>query len=204
VNEMPETTRSTVCPAIAPVELSALREDGKVAVLDVRSAIEFDCERIEGAVNIPLPELEARLAEVPESKNLVIVCRSGKRAERAAFALLERGYRPKVLAGGLVAWEKAGMPVREGKKRLSIERQIQLVVGISVLTGVALGVFVSPWFLVIPAFFGAGLTFAGATGFCGLGVLLTIAPWNKLTSQAAGSGSACSSQDAKPRSGCCG
>jgi hypothetical protein len=48
-----------------------------------------------------------------------------------------------------------------------------------VLTGTALGAFVDPWFLVLPAFFGAGLTFAGATGTCGLGLLLLRMPWNR-------------------------
>ncbi len=48
-----------------------------------------------------------------------------------------------------------------------------------VLTGVALGAFASTWFLVIAAFFGAGLTFAGATGTCWLALLLMKAPWNR-------------------------
>jgi hypothetical protein len=48
-----------------------------------------------------------------------------------------------------------------------------------VLTGVVLGTLVSPWFLAIAAFFGAGLTFAGATGTCGLALVLMKMPWNR-------------------------
>jgi hypothetical protein len=57
---------------------------------------------------------------------------------------------------------------------------VQLIAGTMVLAGVALGALVSPWFLVLAAFFGAGLTFAGATGTCGLALLLMKMPWNRL------------------------
>ena len=48
-----------------------------------------------------------------------------------------------------------------------------------VLTGVAFGAFVNPWFLAMAAFFGAGLTFAGATGTCGLALVFFRMPWNQ-------------------------
>jgi hypothetical protein len=69
--------------------------------------------------------------------------------------------------------------VREGRKRLAVDRQVQLIAGIMVLMGVTLGTLVNPWFLTIAAFFGAGLTFAGATGTCGLALLLLKMPWNR-------------------------
>jgi hypothetical protein len=71
--------------------------------------------------------------------------------------------------------------VRQGRKRLPVDRQVQLIAGTMVLTGVALGTLVNPWFLVISAFFGAGLTFAGATGTCGLALMLMKMPWNRPT-----------------------
>lgn len=175
---MSELSNSTVCKQIAPAELAASL--GEMVLLDVRSSIEFETEHIAGSVNVPLNELEARCEEVPRKGQLVVICRSGKRAERGAYTLLGKGFRPEVLEGGLVAWRQAGLPVKEGKKMLAIERQIQLIVGIGVLTGVLLGVFVNPWFLIIPGFFGAGLTFAGLSGTCALGLLLMKAPWNQL------------------------
>jgi hypothetical protein len=48
-----------------------------------------------------------------------------------------------------------------------------------VLTGVVLGLFVSPGFFGLSAFVGAGLTFAGATGWCGMAKLLAVMPWNR-------------------------
>jgi hypothetical protein len=56
-----------------------------------------------------------------------------------------------------------------------------IVAGSVVLLGTLLGVTLSPWLLLIPAFVGAGLTFAGATGFCGMALLLQRAPWNRVT-----------------------
>lgn len=57
--------------------------------------------------------------------------------------------------------------------------QVQMAAGLLVLLGVGLGLTVSPLFLGIAAFVGLGLTFAGATGFCGMARLLALAPWNR-------------------------
>ncbi len=181
---MPESTNSAVCDTIEPAELAA--NAGEVVLLDVRSPIEFETEHIANSINVPLDELTARCEEVPRKGKLVVVCRSGKRAERGAYTLLGQGFHPTVLEGGLVGWRRAGLPTKEGKKMLPIERQIQLIVGIGVLTGVILSVTVSPWFLIVPGFFGAGLTFAGLSGTCALGILLGKAPWNQLSSNSSG------------------
>lgn len=173
---MPES--STAFNPVSAAELSA--STGAGFLLDVRSPIEFAVEHINGAVNIPLPELEGRAGEVPRDRRLFVICRSGKRAARAAYLLAGQGYEPSVLTGGVLAWRAAGLPLIEGKKRLPIERQIQLIVGTGSLCGVVLGLTVSPWFFILPGFFSAGLTFAGLTGTCGLGILLEKAPWNQL------------------------
>jgi hypothetical protein len=90
------------------------------------------------------------------------------------------------------AWRQARLPVREGRKRLAVDRQVQLIVGSMMLVSVALGLLVSPWFLAIGAFFGAGLTFAGATGTCGLAFLLARMPWNRpLAPPVEGPGAVC-------------
>jgi glyoxylase-like metal-dependent hydrolase (beta-lactamase superfamily II) len=170
----------TDAPTITPTELQSLRQgDPAPFLLDVRSVLEFEGERIEGARLIPLDELSLRLDEVPDRSDVVVVCRTGVRALAAAETLARAGRRPRVLEGGMVAWRRARLPVREGEKRLPVDRQVQLIVGTMVLTGVTLGVLVSSWFLVIPAFFGAGLTFAGATGTCGLALVLLRMPWNR-------------------------
>lgn len=161
------------------LDLQMLRTQGRgPLLLDVRSPIEFESERIEGAVNVPLDALEDRLDELPERADLVVVCRTGIRATIAAETLARAGRRARVLDGGVHAWRRARLPLREGRKRLPVDRQVQLIAGLMVLTGVGLGLIVSPWFLTVAAFFGAGLTFAGATGTCGLALVLMKMPWN--------------------------
>ncbi len=165
---------------LGPRDLHALsRQRGDVMVLDVRSPLEFEGEHIEGAVNIPLETLDARIDAIPDGADVAVVCRTGVRATIAAEALGRAGRRPRVLEGGMLGWRRAGLPVREGRKRLPVDRQVQLIAGSLSLTGALLGAFVNPWFLVIPGFFGAGLTFAGATGTCGLARLLLEMPWNR-------------------------
>jgi glyoxylase-like metal-dependent hydrolase (beta-lactamase superfamily II) len=178
---------------LGPRDLHALREEGRdVLVVDVRSALEFEGERIEGALNIPLEVLDARLEEVPDVADVVVVCRTGVRATIAAESLARAGRRPRVLEGGILGWRRARLPLREGRKRLPVDRQVQLIAGSMVFAGVALGTLVNPWFLVIPAFFGAGLTFAGATGTCGLALVLLKMPWNRpLGLPADGAGATC-------------
>ncbi|MBZ0186167.1 MAG: rhodanese-like domain-containing protein [Candidatus Obscuribacterales bacterium] len=191
---MSQQQNSTVCPRVEAADLASLT--GELVLLDVSSPIEFETEHIEGSVNIPLDALDTRFDELQRKGQLIVICRTGKRAERGAFALMGRGFQPHVLEGGMVGWRKGGLPVKEGKKRLPIERQIHLIVGVGVLTGVLLGVFVNPWFLILPGFFGAGLTFAGLSGACALGMLLGKAPWNRLESPGAqenGSKSSCCS-----------
>lgn len=180
-------------PTIGPRDLQTLRDQASTPfVLDVRSALEFESERIEGARLIPLDELEGRLDEVPDGAEVIVVCRTGVRATIAAEVLARAGHRPRVLEGGMMAWRRARLPVREGRKRLPVDRQVQLIAGVMVLAGVTLGTLVNPWFLAIAAFFGAGLTFAGATGTCGLALLLLKMPWNRpLLALSDGSAAAC-------------
>ena len=62
---------------------------------------------------------------------------------------------------------------------LPLMRQVQLVIGVLALTGSVLAIAINPWFALIPAFLGAGLTMAGTTGWCGLAHLLAAMPWNR-------------------------
>jgi len=85
-----------------------------------------------------------------------------------------------MLAGGVDGWAAAGLPLVENRKApLELMRQVQIVAGSLVLAGVILGFLVHPGFFGLSAFVGAGLTFAGATGFCGMARLLALAPWNR-------------------------
>jgi DUF2892 family protein len=63
--------------------------------------------------------------------------------------------------------------------RLTIFRQVQIVVGFLVLLSVLAGFFISPAGFVVAGLFGAALAFAGISGWCGMAKLLNLMPWNQ-------------------------
>lgn len=87
---------------------------GELTILDVRSAEEFEGPdgRIASSLLIPLPELEARSAEIPTGKAVVVVCHSGSRSALATQQLLKAGREQIAnLRGGLSRWCNAGYPL---------------------------------------------------------------------------------------------
>jgi adenylyltransferase/sulfurtransferase len=89
----------------------------EVFVLDVRRPEELQQEGlIEGSVNIPIDDLEARLAEVPKDKPLAVYCHMGGRASRAAAVLRENGYTEPIEYGGISAWKEKGYEVAYPEK----------------------------------------------------------------------------------------
>jgi len=76
-----------------------------ILLIDVREPHEFETGHVEGARNIPLADLERRLAELPAGRTLVFVCRSGRRSLMACTLALSQGIAaPAHLEGGLLAW----------------------------------------------------------------------------------------------------
>lgn len=76
---------------------------GGATLLDVRTPGEFESRHLEGAVNIPVDEVEARVAELPRDKTIVVYCQSGARAATATSVLRAKGYDARSL-GGIGAW----------------------------------------------------------------------------------------------------
>lgn len=154
---------------------------GECQVIDVREFSEFNSERIADAQLMPLSNFEKHADEIDHTKPVYLMCRSGTRAKQAAEKLMKKGFTDiHVVEGGMMAWAGANLPVIKGESKVwSLERQVRFTAGLLVLLGVVLTVFVHPYFLVIPAFIGAGLAFAGATDWCGMAMLLARMPWNK-------------------------
>ncbi len=92
-----------------PKTVHADRQD--VQVLDVREDDEWAAGHIEGAVHIPLAELEGRVDELDRSRPVVTVCRSGGRAAQAAEALSGAGLRAAVMDGGVTKWAEDQLPL---------------------------------------------------------------------------------------------
>jgi rhodanese-related sulfurtransferase len=103
-----------------------------------------------------------------------------RRAQLAAAAPACETYN---LDGGIDAGKKAGLPVTLDRTQpIEIMRQIQIAASSLVLIGVMLGFLVTPAFYALSGFVGAGLLFAGSTGFCGMARLLAVMPWNQRAS----------------------
>lgn len=163
---------------ISPADAARLVRNGAVLV-DIREADEYRRERIDGAVNCPVSALDAIAIE---GDVIVFHCKSGGRtqahADRLAAKAGERTWL--LLDGGLEKWKQSGLPVRkDASQPIELQRQVMIVAGALVLTGVLLAAFVASPFILLSGFVGAGLVFAGVTGFCGMAKLLMFAPWNR-------------------------
>jgi rhodanese-related sulfurtransferase len=182
---------------IAAAELYKLTKRGEaVQLIDVRSASEFASGHVPGAINIPMEQVESRLADVAKNGQVILICQAGKRAATTAGWICDR-RDVTVLEGGTDAWKNAALPVVScAPCRWSLERQVRFGAGLIALTGSLLALFVSRNWLILPLFVGGGLTMAGLTGFCPMGIALAKMPWNqasKYTSQGnSHAGSCCS------------
>jgi NADPH-dependent 2,4-dienoyl-CoA reductase/sulfur reductase-like enzyme/rhodanese-related sulfurtransferase len=77
-------------------------------LLDVRNPPELAVERVPGAVNIPLPELRARLGELPRDREILVICRSAQRAYYATRILLQNGLKARNISGGMLSRSMLG------------------------------------------------------------------------------------------------
>lgn len=88
----------------------------KLYLLDVRTDEEYRSDgRISGAKLLPLQMLSMRVAELPKDTPIVCICRSGSRSGIAADQLARQGFTGVLnLSGGMMAWARAGLPMKKG------------------------------------------------------------------------------------------
>jgi rhodanese-related sulfurtransferase len=172
----------TSLESITPAAAKKLFDQGQAALIDIREPMEHARERIPGTRLVPLSKLDASMvAAAAGDKPIIFHCLSGNRtATNAACLAGAASGKAYVMAGGLHAWKAAGLPLTVNKKApIDLMRQVQIATGSLVVLGVALAASVSPWFMLLAGFVGAGLVFAGTTGFCGMARLLARMPWNR-------------------------
>ena len=163
---------------ITPQEFLSRRAAGPLTLLDVRTGAEYREVHAEGATSMPLDQFEP--CSLPKDAPIYLICKTGDRARKAAEKARGAGREDAIVVeGGTTAWVESGLPVVRGPKTIPLERQVRIVAGLLILTGVTLGWFVHPYLFGISACVGAGLTFAGITGWCGMGMLLARCPWNR-------------------------
>lgn len=95
--------------ALPGVAAAAVPEDGYL--LDVREHDEWRAGHAPDAVHIPLSELDKRAREVPNDRDIYVICRSGARSAQAVAAFNRAGWTTANVEGGMHAWEAAGRPM---------------------------------------------------------------------------------------------
>ncbi len=97
------------------VQASArLGQSPRPYMLDVRQPDEYRQGHISGAELIPLGELTQKMRRIPKDREIICVCHSGNRSSVAARQLAAAGYKVSNMRGGMIGWERAGLPVKKG------------------------------------------------------------------------------------------
>ncbi|HEY9629335.1 MAG TPA: rhodanese-like domain-containing protein [Coleofasciculaceae cyanobacterium] len=174
----------TNTPQLQEIDAPTLKqwlEHNSVTLVDVREPAEYSTERIPGAKLHPLSQFNPDRVQPPSGQKLVFYCQSGNRSAKAAQQCLAAGFTSAThLRGGIPSWKNAGYRVEKSENApISLFRQVQIVAGFLVFLGTVLGVLVSPNFLILSGFVGAGLVFAGITNTCAMGLLLAKLPYNQ-------------------------
>ncbi len=172
---------ATDAPRLSPQQLAEQMASHQVQVIDVREPMEYAGGHIAGSLNVPLSRLAQ--ADLPQGP-LVLVCQSGNRSRQGCNQLLQSGHTDPLaeLAGGIPAWQQAGLPLRRLQNApMPLMRQVQIAAGSLVLLGLILSKTVAPAWIALTWFVGAGLVFAGVSGFCGMARLLAAMPWNRVS-----------------------
>lgn len=172
--------------ALTPIDaqlLSRKLKSRELTLIDIRESDEFAREHIDGAVSLPLSRIEAGHIALRGTTPVAFTCRTGMRTNSNCDRLAAHVGEPAfVLEGGLEGWKKAGLATRADRKApIEIMRQVQITAGSIVVLGAILSAAVHPAFIWLSAFIGAGLVFAGASGWCGMATLLGLLPWNRKT-----------------------
>ncbi|MEN9722335.1 MAG: hypothetical protein RJB38_321 [Pseudomonadota bacterium] len=163
-----------------------------MVVIDVREQDEFRKEKVPSSIHLPLSQLELvapGILKPLQQCSLLILCRSGGRATLAFDKLKSLGLidpsRAQVFSGGILEWKRQGRPTEgSGSGTLPLMRQVQVVAGGLAFIGSALSIWGNPQWAYLSLFVGAGLMVAGATGFCGMALLLQKMPWNRVQAPA--------------------
>ncbi len=175
------STQPNQLPTVDAHTLKQKIDQQTITLIDVREPGEYAEAHIAGAASMPLSQLDPNQIVPKGNTQLVLYCQSGRRSASAAQKLLAAGLAPVTqLEGGMATWQQAGYPtVGQQDAPISLMRQVQIVAGALVFTGTLLGAFVSPWFLLLSGFVGAGLMFAGLSNTCMMGMLLAQLPYNQ-------------------------
>jgi rhodanese-related sulfurtransferase len=86
--------------------LKRVAQGDSLTLLDVREDWEMSVASVPGVVHIPMAQVQARMNELDRNKEIVVLCRSGRRSYEVAKLLQQSGYQVNNLAGGILAWSR--------------------------------------------------------------------------------------------------
>ncbi|GAC1372937.1 MAG: rhodanese-like domain-containing protein [Ktedonobacteraceae bacterium] len=162
-----------------------LRDGNTVKIIDVRTPAEYQAMHIPGSYNVPLDQLPEHKTELASAIQVpvILVCRSGARAEQAATVFDATSLAQfHVLRGGISAWEQAQKPVNRGQKIWSMERQVRGIAGSLVLLSVLGSLFIWKPLALLAGFVGGGLAYSAVADTCGMAMVLSKLPYNRAVS----------------------
>jgi rhodanese-related sulfurtransferase len=163
---------------IRPNEAEQMLLKGDAILIDVREIDEYQSEHIKGAVNKPLSTFNSEEVEkLANGRKIIIQCLSGKRASKACAKV--NSNNAYILQNGIEGWKENKLATIKKGATINVQRQVMLIAGLLVLIGSLLSIYVNSNYIALPIFIGAGLSFAGLTGWCGMAMLLNKMPWNK-------------------------
>jgi rhodanese-related sulfurtransferase len=103
-----------VAKTISVLEAAQLVDEGTAVLLDVREQDEWTAVRANDALHIPMRQLSTSTDRLPSRRTIACICHIGARSAIVAEALVGAGYDAVNVAGGMDAWEAAGLPVERG------------------------------------------------------------------------------------------
>jgi rhodanese-related sulfurtransferase len=95
-----------------PRQVAELHAEGELQLIDVRQPYEHEAGRIQGDRLIALAELQSQAETIERDRPVVFYCRSGSRSAMATEAFRQAGFDAHNMAGGLLEWEAAGLPLQ--------------------------------------------------------------------------------------------
>lgn len=166
--------------SIAVKELKEKLNKEDITVIDVRTIDEFKRSHIPGVINIPT-EIVHNHENLFKKNHVHVICNSGNRSAMVIREMSAKGIANLTnVDGGMVAWIKSGLPISgKSKQVMPMMRQVMIVAGLMILSGVALHFLVNPKGIYLSGFVGMGLFYAGVSGNCYMTKVLGALPWNK-------------------------
>ncbi|MEY4961777.1 MAG: hypothetical protein RLZZ249_474 [Actinomycetota bacterium] len=95
---------------VSPAKAKEAQDQGAM-LIDVRESSEYRSGHAPGAKHISVQVIERRLGEIPKERQIVVMCQSGMRSQRAAEILSRNGYQVLNVSGGIIGWQRAGLKV---------------------------------------------------------------------------------------------